>query len=168
MPNHIMNEIRLHNTPLDVVASLCFRDDGAFTFTNLVPLPINHWSGDVGSDHETHFPGNWLQDARDFWGTKWDAYGKPKIFQDGDDVLITFETAWSPPRGWVVAVFNTLKCIITHIWLDEGRADAVLEEYVIDEHRGPRWSKFDIIAGQPAHLRLYKLYFGHDWDADQE
>lgn len=56
-------------------------------------------------------------------------------------ITFRFDTAWSPPYRWLVAVFNSLKCDFDHNWLDEGRDRGVegrwrwtaLEDYKLGE-----------------------------------
>lgn len=171
MPNHVFNEIRLHGINLDQVKPLIVDKKDRISFAALVPLPINFWPGNVGSKHEKAFPGTHLDAATKSWGTKWDCYGTPSAIQDGKDTLITFKTAWAPPRGWIVAMFNTLECKITSKWLDEGRADAFCETYVMEDdkfHGGPSWETEVIIEKTNEHRRLHKCLWGVESHEDED
>lgn len=172
MPNHVFNEVRLHSVSFDTVQHLIFDRDGRISFAVLVPLPINFWPGHVSSEHGKAFPGTHLAAAKSSWGTKWNCYGGPNAVQDGDDVVITFQTAWAPPRGWIVALFNTLRCKITSKWLDEGRNDAISETYeFVTKGRpldGPEWRVEVLPHGSHEHRRLHKLLWGCERFEDED
>ena len=165
MPNHVVNEIRLHNIPVDVVAEIATTEEAIIDFSKLLPLPLNFWPGSVSIDHEEAFPGTHLQAERQTWGTKWNAYalGPDSLRQDGSDTVLTFETAWSPPRGWVVAVFSRLKCKVTHCWNDEGQNEVFVETYTYDTSQRlsfPKWETGVVEAGSEDYRRIYKLQWG--------
>ena len=172
MPNHVVNEIRLHGVPLARVEPLIRGKDCAIDFGTLVPLPINFWPGGVGAEHAQAFPGTWLDAGRAQWGTKWNAYalGDHSVCEDAGDTVLTFETAWSPPRGWVVALFNTLDCSITHFWQDEGSADVWRETYrpakASRYAAGPEWSREKVEHEGTDYRRLYKLQWGVETEAE--
>lgn len=122
MPNHITNEIIFRGvdaTAQDaIIAKLC-NSDGKVDFEILVPTPPNVWIGNVGQKHE-RLGRNALDWSRENWGTKWNAYGHKPVERTDDTLTIIFDTAWSPPYPWLVAVFNTVKRDFDHNWLDEG------------------------------------------------
>lgn len=171
MPNHVINEIRLHGVPLEKAKALILGDNESVDFEILLPLPLNFWPGCVGSQHEKAFPGTHLSAATSTWGTKWNAYGDTIITEDGGDTVVSFTTAWSHPRGWTVALFNTLKCKITAKWLSEGGWPAHVEEYDWSQvERG--WTDTEIEDGSEDHRHLHKLLWGveafeDDTDDDQ-
>lgn len=171
MPNHVINEIRLHGVDLEAVKAVVSSERCAVDFQVLLPLPLNFWPGSVSSAHEQAFPGTHLDAARNVWGTKWNAYGDPTLIADGADVVMLFQTAWSAPRGWTVALFNKLKVDITVTWLDGGAADAFRETYVWEPKgswsgMGPEWKKETLCSGSPEHLRMHKLYWGESVSAE--
>lgn len=171
MPNHVINEITLHDVSLVQASPLIFNGNGEISFSVLLPLPINFWSGSVGSLHEKAFPGTHLDAARREWGTKWDAYGNPTAIERDGSTIITFQTAWGNPRGWVCALFNTLNCRITAKWLDEGALNGVEEVYCPadgDSILGPSWDSAAIPEGSPEHRRLHKMLWGVEEFADEE
>lgn len=160
MPNNIYSEIRLHGVDLGKVLPLVVNGAGRISFAVLLPLPLHFWSGNVSSVHEEAFAGTHLDAAADVWGTKWDAYGDPTISQDGRDVIIALQTAWDTPRGWTVALFNTLGCDITCEWLDEGREAARRETYTTCPQWGPKWEQTLIDTTGHDHRRLHKGLWG--------
>ena len=173
MPNHIVNEVRLHSVDQTEVRAIVSGDDRVIDFMKLLPLPLNFWPGNVSLLHEEAFPGTHLAAASRTWGTKWNAYAlsDESLRPDGDDVILTFETAWNPPRGWVVAVFNTLKCDITHHWQDEGSDAVHCEKYTYYGDRSaifPRWTAGKVEMGSEDHRRLYKLQWGVETPAERE
>jgi len=137
MPNHIINEVILHADPakIEPICVKTINKNNNIDFGILVPLPVNHWPGSVGLTHKEAFPGIHLDDATKMWGTKWNAYGQDEtgyykyVIEPSGKIIFTFQTAWSPPRGWIVAIFNTFQIDITHHWLDEGCSDAITEKY---------------------------------------
>lgn len=171
MPNHIVNEIRLHEVDHAAVLGIVSGEERAIDFRTLLPLPLNFWPGSASISHEKAFPGTHLDAARRTWGTKWNAYAlnDNSLRQDGGDTILTFETAWAPPRGWVVAVFSTLKCDITHHWQDEG-SDAVHREIYTFTGDGsmffPKWEAEVVDQGSADHRRLYKLQWGVETPAE--
>lgn len=162
MPNHVINEIRLHGVPLEKAKALMLDEAQSVDFSILLPLPLNFWPGSVGSQHEKAFPGTHLAAARGTWGTKWNAYGETIITEDGSDTIVSFKTAWSHPRGWTCALFNTLKCRITAKWLSEGGWSAHVEEYdwsqVSTGFGG--WTDAEIPEDSDDHRHLHKLLWG--------
>lgn len=122
MPNHITNEIIFRGvSPADqdaIIAKLC-NADGKVDFDILVPTPPNVWLGNVGEKHKK-LGINALDWSRANWGTKWNAYGHKATNRTDDTLTIVFDTAWAPPYGWLVAVFNVLKRDFEHNWMDEG------------------------------------------------
>jgi hypothetical protein len=168
MPNHIYSEIRLHCVDLGKVNPLVLNADGKISFRVLLPLPLHFWPGSVSRAHEEAFPGTHLDAAMATWGTKWDAYGEPAISQDGADVLITLKTAWETPRGWTVALFNSLGCDITCNWMDEGQEAARRETYTTCPQLGPKWDQTIIGTTTDDHRRLHKGLWGVESFPEEE
>ncbi len=170
MPNHILSVITLHDTPLSQVTPLIYNDQARIDFEVLLPLPLNIWRGGVSRDHEEAFPSTGLTEARRIWGTKWNAYGEPKAEQVGTDTVITLQTAWSHPRGWTAALFNSLRCRITAEWLDEGSEDGWRETYTPDKcpNLGDDWTKERIASGTDDQKRLHLLLWGVEEFGDDE
>lgn len=161
MPNHVINEITLHGVKLEDVRQHLLNTDGRLSFGVLLPLPLNFWAGSVGKDHEEAFPGTHLDAASQTWGTKWDAYGDPKVEETEGGVFITFQSAWSHPRGWTCALFNTVKCQITAKWLSEGFSSGWVEKYSVEDRHGDvSWLKEEIKEGTDEHRRLHKRLWG--------
>jgi hypothetical protein len=123
MPNHVVNELIFRGTDRAtqalILSKLC-NDRGEVDFEILVPSPINIWLGSVGRIHTDTFPDTHLDWARKNWGTKWNAYSQKPTEQTEDTLTLRFETAWRPPYGWLVAIFNTFKCSFEHNWFSEG------------------------------------------------
>ena len=170
MPNHVYSEITLYGVSYERAAPFVLNAEGEVDFEVLLPLPINHWPGSVGRQHKDAFPGTHLDDATSIWGTKWNAYGGPQFEAKDGCAVITFKTAWSHPRGWTCALFNTLKCNITARWLDEGRTDAFEEVWLQDDPRamGPSWRQEVIADGTAEHRELHKALWGVERFEDEE
>lgn len=153
-----------------MAAPYLFTADARLSFTVLLPPPLNVWCGSVGREHQQAFPGNQMDWARQNWGTKWDAYGGPKARSTTQGTVLTFQTAWSHPRGWVCALFNTLNCRITAHWLDEGSADGVSEYYTISDGGvgGCQWHTEQTKEGSPRHRMLHRLLWGCARHTDED
>lgn len=162
MPNHVINEIRLHGVSIEKVKPLILDGNLCVDFEILLPLPLNYWPGSVGAQHEKAFPGTHLGAARSTWGTKWNAYGDTIMVEDGGDTVVSFQTAWNHPRGWTVALFNTLKCKITAKWLSEGDWTGHVEEYDWSQVEAGfgGWTDTEIPDGSADHRHLHKLLWG--------
>jgi hypothetical protein len=161
MPNHVLNEVTLHGVPIEKSAKVVGTEGSPVDFEALVPMPVNFWPGSVSSKHEEYFPGTHLGAARRMWGTKWNAYGEPEVFELDGSTVLRFQTAWSPPRGWICALFNTFKCEITAIAKDEGSEHATIDRYIWDDKRnmgGPSWSTER--ATQDVTDRMEAMFFG--------
>ena len=98
MPNWCDNEWVISAKSVEQakeIADLFTNDDKGFkhydpiTFTKLIPLPEGGWNCDWCCKN---------------WGTKWDA-SQGSIDVSGEEVIMRFYTAWSPPGG-VVRVFD--------------------------------------------------------------
>lgn len=163
MPNHVINEIVLHGVSLDRCRDKIVNPEGRLDFSILVPLPINFWAGSVGKEHEESFPGSHLDAARAQWGTKWNAYGldDDSVAERDGSTVLTFQTAWSHPRGWTVAIFNTFRCDITASWLSEGGWAGRVESYRINHGiMGDDWQVTTVEEGSDEYRRLHKLLWG--------
>jgi hypothetical protein len=122
MPNHVINEIVFRGVTAeqqDEILKLCCGADGKVDFDILVPTPKNVWLFNVGQKHEK-LRNNGLDWSRENWGTKWNAYDHRPTERTDDTLTLRFETAWSPPYGWLVALFNSTKRDFDHNFLDEG------------------------------------------------
>lgn len=127
MPNHVINEIVFRGVDAgaqEAIIAKCCNSDGKVDFEGLVPTPPQVWLGDVSTKHE-RLGANALDWSRENWGTKWNAYRHKPIERTDDTLTLRFDTAWSPPYGWLVAVFNTFKISFDHNWLDEGASRGV-------------------------------------------
>lgn len=121
MPNHVINEIVFRGVNAeqqDKILALCCLV-GKVDFDVLVPKPKNVWLFNVGQKHEK-LGQNALDWSRENWGTKWNAYDHRPIERTEDILTLRFETAWSPPYGWLVALFNATQRDFDHNFFDEG------------------------------------------------
>lgn len=172
MPNHVVNEIIFRGvdaaTQEAILAKLC-NADGRVDFDILVPTPPNVWLGNVGEKHK-RLGIDALAWSRDNWGTKWNAYSHKPTERTDDSLRLVFETAWSPPYGWLVAVFNTLKRSFDHNWLDEGASRGVEGkwDYAALEAGGFSEPWDEKRCGDEMHRHLHKLHWGVEEFKDDE
>lgn len=161
MPNHVTNEVIF--SPLgpdeqDAILALVVRD-GQIDFEVLVPAPLNIWMGSVGDKHSKTFPDTHLDWARRNWGTKWNAY-RASIERDVDSVTLRFDTAWAPPYGWLVALFNSTKRGFQHNWLSEGDNQGhtgLWDWSKLEAFGGEAWAETLCDAEMQKHLHMLRL-----------
>ena len=146
MPNHITNtlEIRVwhdeHKDSIDKVLKL-LRGDGeqeVIDFAAIVPQPGSLFTDNLGSKEReecarTGRP-NWYDWQIENWGTKWNAYDESVVERDDHNVVIQFDTAWSPPepvierlREMIADMFSYEDGYETDVaghWVEEGHQSA--------------------------------------------
>ncbi|MFA7413295.1 MAG: hypothetical protein WC048_02310 [Rhizobium sp.] len=170
MPDHVINEVLLHDVKLNECTRFLIDRDGCLSFDVLVPLPLNLWAGDFNNEHRKAFPGIRGDAAREIWGTEWDAYGSKTVEDTVAGTRIRFQTAWDHPRGWLCALFNTLKCDITASWLCEGARIGHVENYKAQGAWGtPTWESAELADDRAEYLHLSELLYGEQVpdDADE-
>jgi len=159
MPNHVVNEIIFHNvglsTQMRLVDALC-DERSNIDFEKIVPLPLNIWWGSVGSKHSV-FPDNALNWCAKNWGTKWNAYRHKPTETTSDSITFVFETAWSTPYGWLVAVFNKFKLPFEYNTFSEGEERARSGKFWIVGD-GVEWDESP--AKEETHRRMHLLQWG--------
>ena len=173
MPNNVINEVVFRGVGEVEQTNLLKKivnAEGLIDFEVLLPLPLNIWWGSVGAQHEKAFHETSLNWCRENWGTKWNAYGPRKVERADDTLTLLFETAWSPPYGWLVAVFNHFKVSFHHNWLDEGAIRGRCGRFDwppdgdLSVHEA--WREAD--ADDAEHRRLHKLMWGVEVFAEED
>ena len=84
---------------------------------------------------------------------------------DGNTLTLRFDTAWSAPRGWLCAVFNTIKAGFEYNYLSEGetRGHAGFFNWArLDDMGGEAWGERD--ADDALNRHLHVLLWGDDAD----
>lgn len=170
MPNHVINEI-IFARPADehaaILAHAC-NAKGEVDFNLLVPMPLTVWRGNVGAKHTAAFGREniGLDWARTYWGTKWNAYGQLPVEADKNTVILRFQTAWSPPYPWLVALFNTCGDF-RHNWLDEGRSRGFEGRFEQAKASlfAEQWTEAE--ADDELHRHLHKLLWGVEQFEDE-
>lgn len=161
MPNHVINELIFRNLTTDqqdaIIADTCDKD-GHVDFSILVPIPLNIWLGNSGSEHEKAFRRTWFDWNRDNWGTKWNAYSHKPTERDEAVLILRFETAWAPPYPWLAAVMNKHQVSFDHNWLDEGATIGRSGKFDMQGQFGRKWMETD--ATDEVHRHLHKLHWG--------
>jgi hypothetical protein len=129
MPNWMSNEVIFQNVDTaqqDAILAKCCKADGEIDFNILLPIPIHYWQGDCGEKEERAFPGNWHDWCVANWGTKWNPDERVSITRTHNTMTFEFLTAWSPPMGWLCAVFNTFKVSFIHNYYDAGMMEHII------------------------------------------
>lgn len=165
MPNNVINELIFRGVDTAaqdaIITKLC-NADGKVDFEVLVPTPANIWLGNVGQQH-SRLGANALDWSRENWGTKWNAYGHKPIERTDDTITFRFDTAWSPPYPWLIAVFNTIKRGFDHNWLDEGASRGVEGRWDYDALKGSDYQKepwLEWPCSDAMQKHLHKLRWG--------
>ena len=171
MPNHVINEVVFTGVDKALQSSILLKmvsPESKIDFEVLLPPPLNIWQGNVGAVEEGAFPGNQLDWNRKNWGTKWNAYGMDEIddkyapiVSTENTLVLTFQTAWNPPRGWLVALFNTINLSFEHNFLSEDDDGGHTEYYIYnkeDKYSSKLW-KYEK-ATKEMYKHLHKLLFG--------
>jgi len=112
------------------------RVETCLTFHGIVPVPA-----DVQAQTFDPAGYDW---QRANWGTKWDAYGHPQVFQAGNGALIyTFETAWSAPLPWLRAAVKRFSKLTFELWSRDEYpwCMSVLACHDEDAPNGIRWEE---------------------------
>ncbi|MFA5422159.1 MAG: hypothetical protein WC344_05235 [Bacilli bacterium] len=170
MPNNVVNELIFRNISTEIQEKILAKVRGPvrlIDFETLLPAPLNIWNGNVGGRHEQRFPSTHLDWACANWGTKWNAYGLDEdeiyrpIVQAGNTLILTFQTAWSPPMGWIVALFNFFGLSFDHNWLDEGDERGHADRFIakeLDNDFAEPW--IEEVAGDEMYKHLHTLLWG--------
>lgn len=170
MPNHVINEVTFSNVDAETQGRIIALVRGAereIDFNVLIPMPINVWQGNVSTKHEQAFGECGLDWSRREWGTKWNAYGLDEggkyqsIRASEGTLVLTFQTAWSAPRKWLLALFNTCKIPFEYRWMSEGEDVAVIGRFYFDprEMGSPDWDE-KTIEDDAERRRIHKLLWG--------
>lgn len=169
MPNHVLTEVifrNVHAEKQDFILSLVRGPEGMIDFETLLPIPLNVWKGSAGTEHDRAFgKGNIaLVWSRESWGTKWNAYGIDQGYQTicrtESDLILTFQTAWRTPYGWLLALWHRSDVPLEYTWLDEGRSNAFVGRFTSydDDLRSQPWSETQ--ADDATTRRMHKLLWG--------
>jgi len=178
MPNNVLNEVIFRGVGKEAQDSIIEKVvKGDFVdFNVLVPMPLNIWKGDLGTNEEKAFgKKNWNDWSHENWGTKWNAYyGKKSdefIARTESTLTIRFQTAWSPPRPWLAALFNATGLPFEHNWLSEGHRYAHAAKFYFDDELqdgdpSPAWTDKEN-TDKEFNERLQILLWGAVIDKDE-
>lgn len=161
MPNHVINEIIFDRPASEhgaILAAAC-NNGGKVDFEVLIPIPAQIWRGNAGSKDIAAFGEQncGIYWARANWGTKWNAYSVMPVEAGHAALTLRFQTAWSPPYPWLVALFNTCGGF-RHNWLDEGQSNSFTGKFQASGERGESWEELE--ADEALHRHLHKLLWG--------
>lgn len=185
MPNHIQNEVifkGLTEAQLEDILAAALDEDKQVDFSVLLPEPLYCWRYSVGQQHIQAFgeENTSLDWCRRHWGTKWNAYEQqpvetltPRTGKADGFIIFRFQTAWSPPYGWLCALFNKLNLPFEYHWLDEGESWSHSGSFTPpaedSEPYFDPWSEKK--STLETHRRIHKLMYGveeFEDDADTE
>jgi len=116
MPNHTDNRVILSHDDsqqIDMIYNIMNTDDTPLCQT-LIPMP-EELEGTQGLSDSP----NWYDWRRQHWGTKWDIYNATCERMDENTLVMSFDTAWSPP----IFVYDKLVEMgfeVSARYLDEG------------------------------------------------
>lgn len=88
----------------------------------------------------------WYDWCIKYWGTKWNASDSHVEDIDDEKVMITFDTAWSAPAGWLWSLYE--RNITFHLeWIEE---QGYHGEYVYDGINAPTANELEFIEWEEA------------------
>jgi hypothetical protein len=180
MPNHVLNEIIFKDVGPSVQEEILSKalKNGFVDFSVLIPVPLNIWHGNIGQKEEKAFgKNNWHDWNKENWGTKWNAYGKeeygPKMVRTEDTLTFYFQTAWSPPIPWLVALFNATQHPFEYNYLSEGNNKAFTGKFFFsvynEKDSDPHQDWEEIESNDEAfNRRMRILLWGEDIDENNK
>jgi len=104
MPNNCYNDLEIIGDKelLDTILSNHFNDEQSLDFNTVIPYPEECKKADAEESEKAGFPHVFSEIGYKWcienWGTKWNAYDTQLRRLSDDKVLISFNTAWSPPN----------------------------------------------------------------------
>ena len=130
MPNHTDNRVILSHDDSKMIDDIynVMNTEGTELCHHLIPEPRD----DAGEPTS-----GWYEWRLDNWGTKWDVYNVHMTRMDDNTLVMSFDTAWSPP----IPVFDKMVDMgyeINARYLDEGWG------YIGEYTDGDDWSSFEV------------------------
>ena len=130
MPNHTDNRVILSHDDsqqIDMIYNV-MNTEGTELCHHLIPEP---------RDDENEPTSGWYDWRLENWGTKWDVYNVHMTRMGDNTLVMSFDTAWSPP----IPVFDKMVDMgykVTARYLDEGWG------YIGEYNDGDDWSTTDV------------------------
>jgi len=130
MPNHTDNRVILSHDDSQMIDDIynVMNTEGTELCHHLIPEP---------RDDENEPTSGWYDWRLENWGTKWDVYNVHMTRMDDNTLVMSFDTAWSPP----IPVFDKMVDMgyeINARYLDEGWG------YIGEYTDGDDWSTTDV------------------------
>ena len=128
MPNHTDNRVILSHDDsqqIDAIYNVMNTDDTEL-LNHIIPMPP-----------EEEIASGWYDWRLEHWGTKWDIYNATCERMDANTLVLSFDTAWSPP----IPIYDKLVEMgfeVNARYLDEGWL------YVGEYIDGNDWSTGDV------------------------
>jgi hypothetical protein len=92
MPNYCYNYLTIEAPTAELLQEFWSKaEDGEFSFKHWLPMPESE-------------KGNWYNWCCENWGTKWDTSSNSIESEDDEVMTFKFDTAWSPPREFLINV----------------------------------------------------------------
>ena len=119
MPNHTDNRVILSHDDsqqIDMIYNIMNTEDTPLCQT-LIPMDAKLL--DISGFSDDYKPQGWYSWRLEHWGTKWDIYNATCERMDENTLVLSFDTAWSPP----IPVFDKLVDMgfeVNARYLDEG------------------------------------------------
>lgn len=132
MPNHCENDLYITGPVGEVNALLCLigadKDPPDFNCGAVIPYPEEFASRDrdrkeldnekfrekYGETAKDGFNSGGYEWRCENWGTKWGAY-QVSNRKDGETVILSFQSAWSPPSPVIVALHGKFPACTLHL-----------------------------------------------------
>jgi hypothetical protein len=161
MTNDVLNEIIFRDvnraTQDRILEKTCdAHEQGCVNFEILLPS-LSFWEGGGDNDVRARVPG-WGDWASYNWGTVRHPYNDRPIERSDDTLILRFETAWRPPYGWIVALFNFFKLPFEHNSIIQFGGRGRCGKFTCEPE--PKWVELDATDTMHAHLLL--LFYGSE------
>jgi len=130
MPNWCYNSLEVSGEDAEKFKKDVWTPESELSFNNLIPVPeYEEWDKKTlekiltkNQLKKCYFSNNsvdWYSFCTDNWGTKWDANEVVTNHSD-DSLLYSFETAWSPPKEWLITISQRYNVTFDMISEEEG------------------------------------------------
>lgn len=158
MPNYITNILCLEGKKefLEKILS----KSNKFSFSSSVPTPQNNSKPRMSLNDSLS---DWFVDN---WGTKWDAINPIIHTRKSNKIILTFNTAWSPPDKWLKHIHSKFPEIKFYlVWADE---DFPSSGYICTQNDSKKIKSVEFKHDDPKALEFVKTYFPEFYEINIE
>jgi hypothetical protein len=153
------------NVPTNYIKTIDDLEKAKIRLENAPELGLKEWEREsiesqIKMYHNSKEFGHesWYDWSCAIWGTKWNA-NDGEVERVGDEVLLTFNTAWNQPMGWSAIIIDLYPLLAFHFeWEDEGEGDLIDSEGKIATEETHGENVWETCEWQPTINRLSKRW----------